>query len=103
MRISIEVRRRIHRTTSGRSTNPIPYYKIGQIARQWNEIGDEEKAAWQYKAEQLKQANAEAAELPAESSEALEEVAGLPESSEDWSSKKRESRKAPPKTLTADV
>lgn len=71
------------------------------IARQWNDIAEEEREAWQYKAEQLKQANAaqaSLAEMPL-LSEAMEEDIlreHMPpdpaEQEEHWASKKRASR-----------
>ena len=65
------------------------------IARQWNEIGEQEKEAWQLKAEQLRQVNAAAATDAAAmlEEEAIEEEPPL---DDDWNDKKRASRKAPP-------
>jgi hypothetical protein len=71
------------------------------IARQWSQIGDQEKQAWQYRAEQLKEAQAHETNAMSGQGEAIAEV-GLPEPpSDDWDNRKRPARKAPPKELTS--
>jgi hypothetical protein len=81
------------------------------IARQWNDIDDGDKEAWQCKAEQLKQAGFAAAtsatangnataEMPM-LAEAMEEV-GSPEPprNEEWGGKKRASLKSSEEEVT---
>lgn len=65
---------------------------LAEVAQQWSDIGEQERLAWQFKAEQLKRAGS----FP---EEAIAEV-GLPEppsgESEDWGNRKRAARKSPP-------
>lgn len=60
---------------------------MAMIGRQWSQISEQEKQAWQYRAEQLKHA---------ESAASIEEE-GLPEppgaENEDWRSQKKPARK----------
>jgi hypothetical protein len=71
---------------------------ISIIARQWSQIDDQEKQAWQFRAEQLKEAQAHETNVIAGQGEAIAE-AGLP--SDDWDSSKQPARKEPPKELTS--
>jgi len=75
---------------------------LALIAQQWAQIDDQEKQAWQYKAEQLKEAGGDSAVAMPQVAEAIEEV-GLPEppTAEEWGSRKRPARKAPPKSADA--
>jgi hypothetical protein len=72
---------------------------LSLLARQWAEVDEQEKDAWQYKADQLNLAEGREAATDMEGAEA--EIA-LPEphSAEDWGDKKRPARKAPPKSDT---
>jgi hypothetical protein len=74
---------------------------ISLIARQWSQIGDQEKQAWQFRAEQLKEAQSHETNAISAQGEAIAEV-GLPEPpSDDWDNRKRPARKAPPKEMTS--
>lgn len=82
---------------------------LATLARHWNQVDEQEKRAWQEKADQLKMAAAaeeaatevadgSAAALPPEVFEEME----LPEPpNEDWGNKKRPARKAPVEDLDA--
>lgn len=72
---------------------------ISIIARQWSQIDDQEKQAWQFRADQLKEAQSYETNAIAGHEET---ITGLPEPpSEDWDNRKRPARKAPPKTMTS--
>jgi hypothetical protein len=74
---------------------------ISMIARQWSQIDDQEKQAWQFRAEQLKEAQSHETNVILGQGEAIAEV-GLPEPpSDDWDSGKRPARKVPPKGMTS--
>lgn len=85
---------------------------ISLVARQWSQIGEQEKRAWQYKAEQLKQASEAAAAAAASNNtppqqESIEEI-GLPEppsadGSDNWgTAATTSSRKKPARKSSAD-
>lgn len=78
---------------------------LSLVARQWSSIGEQEKQAWQYRAEQLKEAGEG---LEAAHADIMDEL-GLPEGEgegDDWGSRKKPARKLLDKAdvdTTADV
>ena len=99
----------IKKAHSGENENVDSKDVLMLIARQWNEIGDDEKEAWQYKAEQLRATQAAEAIADAASAAAgpvelpimaeIEEIGLHEPPSEDWNgNKKRPARKNPPKS-----
>jgi hypothetical protein len=65
------------------------------IARQWSEFEEEEKRAWQCRAEQLKGEH----ERIAHETDAM--ATFEPPSVEEWDNRKRPARKVPPKGMTS--